>query len=545
MFDIEKYLPTVTLDENKNYDDFGSRLHYYISNYLIPFSKLERATDKDTENEITAVKKVMNILKSHKNLTFVYEDYFETVFKIKNTDYVLTLNTPFNLVEKGSPAYFEYKIKTPEDIFLTDYKGSWEKEGVILSIREELSELIFDDSKLYEKNRSAYARAISAVYNSKTEMEVREKLNDVFEILSNAINFTSSDLGEFDNDYIAQWAQTFFQLCAFVVENKELVSFSTSQLPVYINKDKKLVFHNVIENQALSYELDYSLDLDQGLSEEQRRQKVVNDTVDFFSDKNNLERSLLDFNPLDNTLSLPKGEIESVEKINFGQLIFFLYCYLQMKKKENPEQNLSTAQIANPIFNILNKSSAFEKTNLFRDDLTRYYRIRERNLGIIISFDDEHKNLTQTYSRLFALVDQHGVIMPITIKQKYSIPFGGLPFSIILIEDVKPIKFNKDYDIENKLENLNHLVNAYEHKINNHLHDEDAQFNEITSCISGIFTSGLNQQLKNINYKEIAYNLTKFSQIIHEETNLKVTINQNTFLVDRNGNFILGNPITH
>jgi hypothetical protein len=288
---------------------------------------------------------------------------------------VLTLNAPFNLVEKGSPAYFEYKIKTPEDIFLTDYKGSWEKEGIIVSIREELSELIFNDSKLYEKNRSAYARAISAVYNSNTEMEVREKLNDVFEILSNAINFTSSDIGEFDNDYISQWAHTFFQLCAFVVENKEIVSFSTSQLPIYLNKNKKLVFHNVIENQSLSYELDYSLDLEHDLTEEQRREKVVNDTVEFFSDGDNLERSLLDFNPLDPHLSLPKGEIESVEKINFGQLIFFLYCYLQMKKRENPEQNLSNAKISDPIFNILNKSPSFEKTNLFKDELTRYYRI--------------------------------------------------------------------------------------------------------------------------------------------------------------------------
>lgn len=540
-----KNILDIKVDEVDNLSIFGKKVHLIISNYLSQFVTDENSSDEETELEVKAVKNVISILKKHSNLKFDYEDYFEVVFKIKNTNYSLTVNTPFNLVEKGSPAYFEYKIKTPEDKFLIDYIGSWQENGIVLSIRENVNDLIFDDAKMYEKNRVAYAKAISNIYKCKTEMEIREKLNDVFDVLSNVINHTSVDLEEFDEEYISNWAQTFFQICAFVVENKELVNFSITQLPIYINSHGRLVFHNVIENQSLSYEIDYSLDLEEGLNEEDRRNKVLNDTISFISEGNNLEKSLLEFNPLSEGVALPKGEIEKQENVNFGQLIFFLYCYLIWKRNENPEKQLNSAEIINPIFNILNKSEHFERSNIFKNSTNRYYRVKGKSLGIIISFDYDESSLLQTYSRLFALIDnQEGNTSCVSIKQRYSVPFSGLPFSIFLIDNVHNIELNKVYPLDNTFEKMNNIIKDYKPEISVYTTERNPQFEELKLLISDVFNLGFKEKLKNVNYDEIAYNLTKFHEIITEETSFNIKINQSIFLKDDENNFILGNLIS-
>lgn len=541
--DIKNILD-VNFDENSLYS-FGEKIHTVIAHYLEQFITDEHSSNEETELEIKAVKNVINMLKKHPSLKFDYEDYFEVVFNIKETNYCLTLNTPFYLIEKGSPAFFEYKIRTPEDIFLIEYMGSWEQNGVVLSVREQVNTLTFDDPKLYEKNRVAYAKAISNIYKCKTEMEVRDKLNDVFDVLSNVINHTSAELEDFNEEYISNWAQTFFQICAFVIENKELANFSITQLPVYVNKEKRLVFHNVIENQSLSYEIDYSLDLDEGLNEEDRRNKVLNDTIAFISEGNNLEKSLLEFNPLSESVALPKGEIEKNENVNFGQLIFFLYCYLIWKQREHPNDELNSPSIIEPIFSILDKSEFFERSDVFTNATNRYYRVKNKDLGIIISFDYDESSSLQTYSRLFALIDNYeGESSCVSIRQRYSVPFSGLPFSIFLIDNAYSIERNKSYSLDNTFNRINTILDEYKSEISVYSTEKNPQLHELSLLVSDIFNLGFKEKIKNVDYQEIAYNLTKFHEIITEETTLKIKIDKNVFLKDKDNNFILGNLIS-
>lgn len=192
MINIKKTIHSITVKNGLLYD-FGEKMHEEISNFLAPYIiNNEELTDEKINQEIIAVKHVMDALQSHPDLVFSSENYFEVVFDIKETPLSLTLNFPFNVIERGSPAYFEYKIRTEEDFFLAEYLGSWQKNGVILSIRENLSELEFENTKIFESIRSAYAKSINAVYNSKSESELQSKLLDVFDVFSDALEQTKS-----------------------------------------------------------------------------------------------------------------------------------------------------------------------------------------------------------------------------------------------------------------------------------------------------------------------------------------------------------------
>jgi hypothetical protein len=245
----------------------------------------------------------------------------------------LTLNFPFNVIERGSPAYFEYKIRTEEDFFLAEYLGSWQKNGVILSIREKLSELEFENTKIFESIRSAYAKSINAVYNSKSESELQSKLLDVFDVFSDALEQTKSSFFDLEQDELPALAHTFYQICSFVFENKDLMKFSNEHFPIYVNLDGKLSFHNIVENQSLSFDVDYNLDSDANLSTEERRQKIINDSILYLSEGDNFENELLKFSPLNTTTNKSKGGIEETEDITFSELIFLLCCYIIWQKE--------------------------------------------------------------------------------------------------------------------------------------------------------------------------------------------------------------------
>lgn len=542
MINIKKTIHSITVKNGLLYD-FGEKMHEEISNFLAPYIiNNEELTDEKINQEIIAVKHVMDALQSHPDLIFSSENYFEVVFDIKETALSLTLNFPFNVIERGSPAYFEYKIRTEEDFFLAEYLGSWQKNGVILSIREKLCELEFENTKIFESIRSAYAKSINAVYNSKSESELQSKLLDVFDVFSDALEQTKSIFFDLEQDELPALAHTFYQICSFVFENKDLMKFSNEHFPIYVNSDGKLSFHNIVENQSLSFDVDYNLDSDANLSTEERRQKIINDSILYLSEGENFENELLKFSPLNTTTNKSKGGIEETEDITFSELIFLLCCYIIWQKRIGGD-NFITPEVVNRIFDVLKKSEHFEFVDILGNDKNAYFKIKNKNLAIIISLDEPLENTFQTYHRLFSLLDRNFDINSITIKQRYSIPFEKLPFTIFLVEEVSKIDYNTSYNVEPIFKKISSLVENFNHEIKSNLEEIDPQLHEISLLIQDVFTIGTSNKLKNMHPQEIAYKLVKFSEIIKEETNFKLDINKDIFLKTTDDNFVLSNPI--
>lgn len=542
MINIKKTIHSITIKNGLLYD-FGEKMHEEISNFLAPYIiNNEELTDEKINQEIIAVKHVMDALQSHPDLVFSSENYFEVVFDIKETPLSLTLNFPFNVIERGSPAYFEYKIRTEEDFFLAEYLGSWQKNGVILSIREKLSELEFENTKIFESIRSAYAKSINAVYNSKSESELQSKLLDVFDVFSDALEQTKSSFSDLEQDELPALAHTFYQICSFVFENKDLMKFSNEHFPIYVNVDGKLSFHNIVENQSLSFDVDYNLDSDANLSTEERRQKIINDSILYLSEGDNFENELLKFNPLNTTTNKSKGGIEETEDITFSELIFLLCCYIIWQKRMGGD-NFITPEIVNRIFDVLKRSEHFEFVDILGNDKNAYFKIKNKKLAIIISLDEPLDNTFQTYHRLFSLLDRNFEINSITIKQRYSIPFEKLPFTIFLVEEVAKIDYNTSYNVEPIFKKISSLVENFNHEIKSNFEEIDPQLHEISLLIQDVFTIGTSNKLKNMHPQEIAYKLVKFSEIIKEETNFKLDINKDIFLKTTDDNFVLSNPI--
>lgn len=542
MINIKKTIHSITVKNGLLYD-FGEKMHEEISNFLAPYIiNNEELTDEKINQEIIAVKHVMDALQSHPDLIFSSENYFEVVFDIKETALSLTLNFPFNVIERGSPAYFEYKIRTEEDLFLAEYLGSWQKNGVILSIREKLCELEFENTKIFESIRSAYAKSINAVYNSKSESELQSKLLDVFDVFSDALEQTKSIFFDLEQDELPALAHTFYQICSFVFENKDLMKFSNEHFPIYVNSDGKLSFHNIVENQSLSFDVDYNLDSDANLSTEERRQKIINDSILYLSEGENFENELLKFSPLNTTTNKSKGGIEETEDITFSELIFLLCCYIIWQKRIGGD-NFITPEVVNRIFDVLKKSEHFEFVDILGNDKNAYFKIKNKNLAIIISLDEPLENTFQTYHRLFSLLDRNFDINSITIKQRYSIPFEKLPFTIFLVEEVSKIDYNTSYNVEPIFKKISSLVENFNHEIKSNLEEIDPQLHEISLLIQDVFTIGTSNKLKNMHPQEIAYKLVKFSEIIKEETNFKLDINKDIFLKTTDDNFVLSNPI--
>lgn len=542
MINIKKTIHSITVKNGLLYD-FGEKMHEEISNFLAPYIiNNEELTDEKINQEIIAVKHVMDALQSHPDLIFSSENYFEVVFDIKETALSLTLNFPFNVIERGSPAYFEYKIRTEEDFFLAEYLGSWQKNGVILSIREKLCELEFENTKIFESIRSAYAKSINAVYNSKSESELQSKLLDVFDVFSDALEQTKSIFFDLEQDELPALAHTFYQICSFVFENKDLMKFSNEHFPIYVNSDGKLSFHNIVENQSLSFDVDYNLDSDANLSTEERRQKIINDSILYLSEGDNFENELLKFSPLNTTTNKSKGGIEETEDITFSELIFLLCCYIIWQKRIGGD-NFITPEVVNRIFDVLKKSEHFEFVDILGNDKNAYFKIKNKNLAIIISLDEPLENTFQTYHRLFSLLDRNFDINSITIKQRYSIPFEKLPFTIFLVEEVSKIDYNTSYNVEPIFKKISSLVENFNHEIKSNLEEIDPQLHEISLLIQDVFTIGTSNKLKNMHPQEIAYKLVKFSEIIKEETNFKLDINKDIFLKTTDDNFVLSNPI--
>lgn len=542
MINIKKTIHSITAKNGLLYD-FGEEMHEEISNFLAPYIiNNEELTDEKINQEIIAVKHVMDALQSHPDLIFSSENYFEVVFDIKETALSLTLNFPFNVIERGSPAYFEYKIRTEEDFFLAEYFGSWQKNGVILSIREKLSELEFENTKIFESIRSAYAKSINAVYNSKSESELQSKLLDVFDVFSDALEQTKSSFFDLEQDELPALAHTFYQICSFVFENKDLMKFSNEHFPIYVNSDGKLSFHNIVENQSLSFDVDYNLDSDANLSTEERRQKIINDSILYLSECDNFENELLKFSPLNTTTNKSKGGIEETEDITFSELIFLLCCYIIWQKRIGGD-NFITPEVVNRIFDVLKKSEHFEFVDILGNDKNAYFKIKNKKLAIIISLDEPLDNTFQTYHRLFSLLDRNFDINSITIKQRYSIPFEKLPFTIFLVEEVTKIDYNTSYNVEPIFKKISSLVENFNHEIKSNFEEIDPQLHEISLLIQDVFTIGTSNKLKNMHPQEIAYKLVKFSEIIKEETNFKLDINKDIFLKTTDDNFVLSNPI--
>lgn len=538
--ELKKNLLNIPID---NFENYGEDIHTIIHEYLSPFiNKGDDLSDQDIEEEINAIRFVIDALKDHPALKFSHEDYFETVFLIKNTKKVLTINAPYNVIENGCPSFFEYKIKSPEDVFLLNYDGSWQKDGLILSIREFVIEVPFRDKYFKENILKLYASSINEVYNAKDDEEFKESLDLVFDIFSTVIERSSFEITITDSE-IGDFALIFYQMCSFVKANKEIMKFSTTQLPIYINDEGQLRFHNVVENQSLESDIDYTLDLDANLSFEEHRLKAIEDTISFISVDDNFEKSLLSFDPLNVEKSKSIGEIEETHQITFSQMIFYLYCYLSWKKRTNPDIPLNSDEIIKPIFDILDKSDFFEKVNLFSDNKNSYYKIKDKDLGIIISFDKMNDNTFQTYNRLYSLLDNNGDVSQIVIKQRYSIPFEELPFMIMLIEHVRPVEYKENRKVDLAFEYLTELVENFEDNINSNFNHPDLNLRKITSVLQKIFVLNLKDKFRGINYEEIAYALVKFHQIIKEETSFSVKIDRNIFLKDKNDQFIFGNPI--
>jgi len=542
MINIKKTIHSITVKNGLLYD-FGEKMHEEISNFLAPYIiNNEELTDEKINQEIIAVKHVMDALQSHPDLVFSSENYFEVVFDIKETPLSLTLNFPFNVIERGSPAYFEYKIRTEEDFFLAEYLGSWQKNGVILSIREKLSELEFENTKIFESIRSAYAKSINAVYNSKSESELQSKLLDVFDVFSDALEQTKSSFFDLEQDELPALAHTFYQICSFVFENKDLMKFSNEHFPIYVNLDGKLSFHNIVENQSLSFDVDYNLDSDANLSTEERRQKIINDSILYLSEGDNFENELLKFSPLNTTTNKSKGGIEETEDITFSELIFLLCCYIIWQKRIGGD-NFITPEVVNRVFDVLKRSEHFEFVDILGNDKNAYFKIKNKKLAIIISLDEPLDNTFQTYHRLFSLLDRNFDINSITIKQRYSIPFEKLPFTIFLVEEVTKIDYNTSYNVEPIFKKISSLVENFNHEIKSNFEEIDPQLHEISLLIQDVFTIGTSNKLKNMHPQEIAYKLVKFSEIIKEETNFKLDINKDIFLKTTDDNFVLSNPI--
>ena len=542
MINIKKTIHSITVKNGLLYD-FGKKMHEEISNFLAPYIiNNEELTDEKINQEIIAVKHVMDALQSHPDLVFSSENYFEVVFDIKETPLSLTLNFPFNVIERGSPAYFEYKIRTEEDFFLAEYLGSWQKNGVILSIREKLSELEFENTKIFESIRSAYAKSINAVYNSKSESELQSKLLDVFDVFSDALEQTKSSFFDLEQDELPALAHTFYQICSFVFENKDLMKFSNEHFPIYVNLDGKLSFHNIVENQSLSFDVDYNLDSDANLSTEERRQKIINDSILYLSEGDNFENELLKFSPLNTTTNKSKGGIEETEDITFSELIFLLCCYIIWQKRIGGD-NFITPEVVNRVFDVLKRSEHFEFVDILGNDKNAYFKIKNKKLAIIISLDEPLDNTFQTYHRLFSLLDRNFDINSITIKQRYSIPFEKLPFTIFLVEEVTKIDYNTSYNVEPIFKKISSLVENFNHEIKSNFEEIDPQLHEISLLIQDVFTIGTSNKLKNMHPQEIAYKLVKFSEIIKEETNFKLDINKDIFLKTTDDNFVLSNPI--
>lgn len=542
MINIKKTIHSITVKNGLLYD-FGEKMHEEISNFLAPYIiNNEELTDEKINQEIIAVKHVMDALQSHPDLVFSSENYFEVVFDIKETPLSLTLNFPFNVIERGSPAYFEYKIRTEEDFFLAEYLGSWQKNGVILSIRENLSELEFENTKIFESIRSAYAKSINAVYNSKSESELQSKLLDVFDVFSDALEQTKSSFFDLEQDELPALAHTFYQICSFVFENKDLMKFSNEHFPIYVNLDGKLSFHNIVENQSLSFDVDYNLDSDANLSTEERRQKIINDSILYLSEGDNFENELLKFSPLNTTTNKSKGGIEETEDITFSELIFLLCCYIIWQKRIGGD-NFITPEVVNRVFDVLKRSEHFEFVDILGNDKNAYFKIKNKKLAIIISLDEPLDNTFQTYHRLFSLLDRNFDINSITIKQRYSIPFEKLPFTIFLVEEVTKIDYNTSYNVEPIFKKISSLVENFNHEIKSNFEEIDPQLHEISLLIQDVFTIGTSNKLKNMHPQEIAYKLVKFSEIIKEETNFKLDINKDIFLKTTDDNFVLSNPI--
>lgn len=542
MINIKKTIHSITVKNGLLYD-FGEKMHEEISNFLAPYIiNNEELTDEKINQEIIAVKHVMDALQSHPDLVFSSENYFEVVFDIKETPLSLTLNFPFNVIERGSPAYFEYKIRTEEDFFLAEYLGSWQKNGVILSIREKLSELEFENTKIFESIRSAYAKSINAVYNSKSESELQSKLLDVFDVFSDALEQTKSSFFDLEQDELPALAHTFYQICSFVFENKDLMKFSNEHFPIYVNLDGKLSFHNIVENQSLSFDVDYNLDSDANLSTEERRQKIINDSILYLSEGDNFENELLKFSPLNTTTNKSKGGIEETEDITFSELIFLLCCYIIWQKRIGGD-NFITPEVVNRVFDVLKRSEHFEFVDILGNDKNAYFKIKNKKLAIIISLDEPLDNTFQTYHRLFSLLDRNFDINSITIKQRYSIPFEKLPFTIFLVEEVTKIDYNTSYNVEPIFKKISSLVENFNHEIKSNFEEIDPKLHEISLLIQDVFTIGTSNKLKNMHPQEIAYKLVKFSEIIKEETNFKLDINKDIFLKTTDDNFVLSNPI--
>lgn len=541
MTDIKNILHSINLKDN-SLIEFGEKIHSAIIDYISPYIS-DSGNSENINSEINAIKSIMQCLQKHPDLFFESENYFEVVFHIKNTDLSLTLNFPFNVIERGSPAYFEYKIRTEDDIYFAEYYGSWQKKGIILSIRERLFELTFKNSRSYQEIQTAYSKAINNIYNSKTESEAQKKLIYVFDIFSDALEQTKSPVAELTTSDISELAHSFYQICSFVFENKDLMKFSNEHFPIYLNIDGRVTFHNIVENQALSFDIDYSLDIDSDLSAEERRQKIISDTIIFLSEDNNFEKELIKFDPLNIGSNKPKGSIEEIEGITFSELIFILCCYLIWKKQNHGDIDFITPEITKEIFGSLKKSKNLEYVNSLSNDKNAYFKIKNKELAIIISLDQPLENTFQTYHRLFSLLDRDGDINSISKKQQYSIPFEKLPFTIFLIDHVEKIDYNTNYDVEPIFKKVEELVNNFNHEIKSDFEDIDPDLNRIALLIQDIFVLGTKDKITNFNPLEIAYTLVKFSEIINEETAFSLSINENIFLKNTEGQFILGNPV--
>lgn len=347
---------------------------------------------------------------------------------------------------------------------------------------------------------------------------------------------------DLEQDELPALAHTFYQICSFVFENKDLMKFSNEHFPIYVNLDGKLSFHNIVENQSLSFDVDYNLDSDANLSTEERRQKIINDSILYLSEGDNFENELLKFSPLNTTTNKSKGGIEETEDITFSELIFLLCCYIIWQKRIGGD-NFITPEVVNRVFDVLKRSEHFEFVDILGNDKNAYFKIKNKKLAIIISLDEPLDNTFQTYHRLFSLLDRNFDINSITIKQRYSIPFEKLPFTIFLVEEVTKIDYNTSYNVEPIFKKISSLVENFNHEIKSNFEEIDPQLHEISLLIQDVFTIGTSNKLKNMHPQEIAYKLVKFSEIIKEETNFKLDINKDIFLKTTDDNFVLSNPI--
>lgn len=190
------------------------------------------------------------------------------------------------------------------------------KDGLILSIREFVIEVPFRDKYFKENILKLYASSINEVYNAKDDEEFKESLDLVFDIFSTVIERSSFEITITDSE-IGDFALIFYQMCSFVKANKEIMKFSTTQLPIYINDEGQLRFHNIVENQSLESDIDYTLDLDANLSFEEHRLKAIEDTISFISVDDNFEKSLLSFDPLNVEKANPLVKLKRLIKLHF------------------------------------------------------------------------------------------------------------------------------------------------------------------------------------------------------------------------------------